>query len=275
MFDKQLLYLLNILQYKFSMTRFAFLILIIISGMAVSCSSRKSRLDKKHLIPEKELISIMTDIHLADGLLALPSINSTYSLLDSIAAYTQVIEKHGYTKEMMDKTMKYYFIKEPKKLNRIYDKVQSILSEMESRVEKESIIVLAKISNLWPGKDFYSLPSLKGNDSTRFDVILPKSGYYNLTYSVTLYPDDQSVNPRPTAYTTPIDSIDSGKKVYAKYIIYLKDGRLHTYNLNFHIPENKIRYLRGWLYDFDNTAPGLEKHIKIENISLTYSSALI
>ena len=257
------------------MTRFAFLILIIISVMAVSCSSRKSKLDKKNLIPEKDMISIMTDIHLADGLLALPSINSKYSMLDSISVYTQVIQKHGYTKEMMDKTMKYYFIEDRKELNKIYDQVQSILSEMESRVEKESIIVMARISNQWPGKDFYSFPSLKGIDSTRFDVILPKSGYYTLTFAVTLYHDDQSVNPRPTAFTTPIDSIESGKKVYAKYINYLKDGRPHTYNMNFHIPENKILHLRGWLYDFDNTSPGLEKHIKIENISLTYSSALV
>ena len=257
------------------MTRFVFLILVIMSVMAGSCSSRKNNIDKKNLIPEKEMISVLTDIYIADGLLAIPSINSKYFLLDSITAYTQVIQKHGYTKEMMDKTMKYYYIAEPKKLIRIFDQVQSILSEMDSRVEKESIIFLAHISNQWPGKDFYSLPSLKGNDSTRFDVILPKSGYYNLTFSVTLYPDDQSVNPRPTAYTTPIDSIESGKKVYAKYINYLKDGRPHTYNLNFHIPENKIRHLRGWLYNFDNTSPGLEKHIKIENITLTYSSALV
>ena len=47
------------------MTRFAFLILIIISVTAGSCSSSKSKLDKKNLIPEKEMISIMTDIHLA------------------------------------------------------------------------------------------------------------------------------------------------------------------------------------------------------------------
>jgi hypothetical protein len=257
------------------MTRFAYLILIIISVISVSCSSRKNKIDKKNLIPEKDMISIMTDIHIADGLLALPAINSRYSLLDSITAYTQVIEKHGYSKEMMDKTMKYYFIEDPKKLIRIYDHVQSILSEMDSRVEKESITFLARISNLWLGKDFYSFPSLLGNDSTRFDAILPKSGYYTLTFTVTLYHDDQSVNPRPTAYTTPIDSIESGKKVFAKYINYLKDGRPHTYNLNFHIPENKIRHLRGWLYDFDNTAPGQKKHIKIENISLTYSSALV
>lgn len=257
------------------MTRFAFLILILISVMAGSCSSRKSKLDKKNLIPEKDMVSILVDIHLADGLLSLPLINSKYSLLDSITAYTQIIQKHGYTKEMLDKTMKYYFIDDAKKLNKIYDQVLGILSAMEARVGKESIIEMARMSNLWSGKDFYAFPSMKSNDSTRFDIILPKPGYYNLTFSVTLYPDDQSVNSRPTAYTTPIDSVESGKKVYAKYINYLKDGRPHTYNLNFHVPANKIRHLRGWFYDFDNSSPGTEKHVKIENISISYRLASV
>jgi hypothetical protein len=40
--------------------------------------------------------------------------------------------------------------------------------------------------------------------------------------------------------------------------------------MNLNVPENKIRHLRGWLYDFDNSPYGIEKHIKIENISLTF-----
>ena len=120
------------------MIRFSFLILIILSISLGSCSGRKNKLDKKNLIPEKELISILTDIHLADGLLALPRINSWASSLDSITSYYQVIEKHGYTKEIMDKTMKYYFLKEPKKLNKIYDQVLGRLSAMESLVVKNN-----------------------------------------------------------------------------------------------------------------------------------------
>jgi hypothetical protein len=257
------------------MTRLAFFILIIISVMAGSCSSRRSKLDKKNLIPKKDLISIITDIHITNGLFSIPSINSKYSVLDSITAYTQVIEKHGYTKEMMDKTMKYYFIDDPKELNRIYDQVLGILSGMESRFEKETTVYIARVSNVWPGKDYYAFPSLTGDDSTRFDISLPKTGNYTLTFTVTLYHDDQSVNTGPTAYTTPIDSIDSGKRVYAKCINYLKDDRPHTYSLNFSVPDKKIRHLRGWLYDFENTSSGMEKHIKIENISLTNNSVVL
>jgi len=257
------------------MIRSAFLILITISALAVSCSSRKPKLDKKNLIPEKELVSLLTDIHLADGLLTLPEINSWASSFDSITSYYQVIEKHGYTKEMMDKTMKYYFLNDPKKLNKIYDQVLGILSEMESRAQKESIADMARFSNLWPGKDFYSFPSLSGNDSSMFELALNRPGIYTLSFSATLFPDDQSVNPRVTAFTCYADSMDTGKRRYVKSINYLKDGRPHTYTLIISSPEQVIRHLRGWLFDFDNRPSGIEKHIKIENISITYSSLTV
>lgn len=257
------------------MIRFAFLILISFSLMMGSCSGRKNKLDKKNLIPEKELVSILTDIHIADGLLILPNINYWTSSLDSITTYYQVIEKHGYTKEAMDKTMKYYFIKNPKRLNKIYDQVLGILSEIESRVEKEFILAQERSVNLWPGKDSYSFPNLSGNDSTMFDITIPRTGVYTLTLTATLFPDDQSVNPGVIIYSCSPDSIETGKRKYIKTVDYLKDGRPHTYKLNFPVAERTILHLRGWLYDFDNSPFSTEKHVKIENISFTFSSAVV
>jgi hypothetical protein len=253
------------------MTRFGFLILIIISLMAGSCSGRKPKLDNKHMIPEKELVSLLTDIHIATGLLNLPSISAWTSSLDSITSYYQIIEKHGYTKAIMDKTMNYYFFKNPKKLNKIYDQVLGILSEMESHVDKDSFILLARRSNLWPGKDFYLIPSPSGNDSTMFDITLRNIGYYTLTFSATVFPDDQSVNPKAIVYSSSPDSIETGSRKYYKTIDYLKDGQPHNYKLSIPVSENKIRHLRGWLYDFDTPFSVIEKHIKIENISLIYT----
>ena len=93
---------------------------------------------------------------------------------------------------MMDKTMKYYFLKRPKRLNKIYDQVLGRLSEMESRVDIEAKIQQERASNLWRGKDFYSIPSTSGNDSAMFDVTLNKRAIYTLSFSVILFPDDQS-----------------------------------------------------------------------------------
>jgi hypothetical protein len=257
------------------MTRFAFLILLIISLMNGSCSGRKNKLDKKNLIPEKELASILTDIHIADGLLFIPKISTRYYFIDSIDNYRLIIEKHGYTKEAMDRTMKYYFIENSKKLSKIYDQVLGILSETESRVAKELIIEKPHPENLWPGKDFYSFPDLSGKDSTMFDINLNRTGFYSLTFTVSIFPDDQSSKPGLTLYTCNPDSIDTGKRRYIKTVHYLKDGRPHTYIQTIPVQERKAIHLRGWLYDFDNPSLSLKKHVKIENISLTFSSAAV
>jgi hypothetical protein len=254
--------------------RLTFLVLIMISLITVSCSSRKTKLDKNNLIPEKELVSLLTDIHLADGLLMLPKLSSRYSSLDSITAYIQIIEKYGYSKEIMDKTLKYYFINEPKKLNKIYDQVLGILSEMETRAEKQSIAESTRLYNQWPGKDYYSSPPISDIDSTMFDITIARPGTYAIAFSATLFPDDQSFNPRPLAYTTSPDSIDTGKRRYMKSFNYLKDGRQHIYVLSIHV-RNNSNHVRGWLFYFDNNSSGLKPHFQIEKISLTFTSAAI
>jgi Domain of unknown function (DUF4296) len=257
-----------------SVSRLTVIILIMITLLTVSCSSKKTNLNKINLIPEKELVSLLTDIYLADGFLILPSIKDTYSSLDSITAYIQIIEKHGYTKEIMDKTMKYYFINDPKKLNKIYDQVMGILSEMESRVEKQSLIENARIYNQWPGKEYYSFPDMTDKDSTMFDLTIARPGIYTLAFTATLFPDDQSLKPGPVAYTTSPDSIDTGKRRYMKSFNYLKDGRSHSYSLSIHV-RNISNHVRGWLFYFNNSPYDLKPHIQIENISLIFTSAAI
>jgi hypothetical protein len=265
----------KILYKKSELKHVVFLILIVVFLIASSCIGKKTAIDKKDIIPEKELISLLVDIHLADGLLALPKIYADFSSLDSIAVYYQIIENHGYTKEIMDKTLKYYFVNDPKKLNKIYDQALGILSEMESRVESESFKEMARLANQWPGKEFYAFPELTGNDSTLFDKTLYRPGIYTLTFTATLFSDDRSVNPRTTAYTCSPDSIETGKRKYAKTVNFIKDGYPHIYKLTFLLPESKIHHLRGWLFDFDNQLAAIEKHIKIETISLTFSPSVV
>jgi hypothetical protein len=250
------------------MIRFSLLILILFSLIAGSCSSRKNRLDHRNLIPEKELVSILTDVYITNGFIAIPKIHSWFSSLDSLSFYYYIIEKYGYSKETMDKTMKYYFIKKPKKLIKIYDQVLGILSERESLVEREVALAEGRIPNLWTDKEFYSFPDPSGTDSVRFDITLNRTGIYTLAFSAILFPDDQSLNPRITVYSCHPDSIETGKRKYIETINYIKDGRPHTYNLILNVPKNTTLHFRGWLYDFDNHPDDWEKHMIIENISI-------
>jgi hypothetical protein len=253
------------------MIRFTFIIFLALSLIISSCESRRSRIDRKNLIPENELVTILKDIYITDGLIGMPRIVMKYPLPDSISAYTDIIEKHGYTKEALDKTLKYYFIKNPKKLIKIYDKVLGILSEMESRIHKEVARTKVKTGNFWPGLDIYCFPDPSGTDSTVFNITFKQPGFYTLNANVTLFPDDQSVNPGLKAFSCHPDSIETGKRKYIKPVYYLKDGHEHKYSVTFNVPPKTILLVSGSLYEFDNHPDDWEKHMVIKNISVYYS----
>jgi hypothetical protein len=252
-----------------SMIRFMLLILIIFSSFG-ACSSRKKKLDNRNLIPEKELTSILTEVYIANGLLSLPRIHNWFSTLDSLSSYNKIFEKHGYTKENMDRTMNYYYIKKPKELIKIYDQVLGILSEMESHVEKEAIQAELHKDNLWKGKEYFYFPDPAGYDSSRFDISLNKPGLYTLSFSATFFPDDQAVNPRMTVYSSHADSIETGKRTYLQTAKYIKDGQPHIYSIFIQVPENTLLNLRGWFYDFDNLPDEREKHARIADLTLYF-----
>ena len=173
----------------------------------------------------------------------------------------------------MDKTMQYYFLKAPKKLNKIYDQVLGILSKMEAGVEKEVSHENGRISNLWTGKDFYESPSPDRSDSTKFEISLTRKGIYILSFTVTVFPDDQSVNPEAFGITCSPDSIGTGKCQYVESVHFIKDGRPHSYSLTFFAIKNPTNQLIGWLYDSDTRSYGLLKHYTIVNISLKFNNA--
>jgi hypothetical protein len=257
------------------MIRFTFLILMALSLLISSCGSRKSKIDRKNLIPENELVPILTDIYLTDGILSMPRVLMKFSPLDSASTYNQVIEKHGYTREALDKSLKYYFVKDPKKLIKIYDKVLGILSEMESRVQKDIMKLKGPTGDMWQGPESYSFPDPTGLDSTVFDISLKKSGIYTLTATVALFPDDQTLNPGLTAYTCHPDSIETGKRNYINPIFYIKDGREHKYSVTFTVPFKTTMHVRGCLYDYSNQPDDWGKHMVIHNIAVNFSPVAI
>jgi hypothetical protein len=255
--------------------RFSVLFLILISIFAGSCTSRKKKLNRSSLIPEKELVSIIYDIYIADGLISLPKVQLWINKIDTLSTYDHIIEKHGYSKEIMDKTIKYYFVKNPKGLIKIYDQVLAILSEMESLTEKEMFLTQGHVTNLWAGEKGYSFPDPSATDSTSFDINLGNKGLYTLIFTATLFPDDQSVNPRITAWSVNSDSIVTGKRKFIKTMDYIKDGQPHTYTLIINVPEKTTLHLRGCFYDFDNYFDDWGKHLLIGNITLTYIPVLV
>ena len=178
------------------MSSFLKICFVFIILTSISCSGDRKKTDSHKLIPTRDVISILTDLYLADGLLTYPPLREQFSAKDSITNYVDIIESHGYTKERMDATIKYYFIRNPKKLEKIYDIVLSRLSEVQSRLKARLPSTPVKSSNLWTENLNYSLPEAGTNSSIFFNIPIKDTGMYRLTLRIFVFPDDQSLNPQ-------------------------------------------------------------------------------
>ncbi|HUX97548.1 MAG TPA: DUF4296 domain-containing protein [Bacteroidales bacterium] len=252
-----------------------FVIFLISSFLILSCTGKQVKPDRSGIIPERDLIPLLEEIHLADGLLANPRIQNWVLSIDSISTYHYIAEKHGYTKKEFDKTLQYYFISKPKKLIKIYDKILGELSEMESLLEKEVMLMRERSSNVWPGERNYYFPD--GNDisAVGFEVSLAGSRLYTLKFTATLFPDDQSVNTRAGVFSCDADSLTTGVRTRFETPAYLKDGIPHLYSIRIFVSSNRPFILKGMLYESDYCIEEWKKHVRFENITLSIPSTNI
>ncbi len=242
--------------------------LIVSVFLTASCSGRKSKTDHRNLIPENLLTDILTDVHLTDGLLTLPKIRYMVSNRDSTETHMEVIGKYGYTITDLDRTLKHYFIKRPKKLIRIYDKVLGRLSEMESILMNEASMERMMMGEIWPGEVKYYLPDTSVSGHRELDLKINATGNYFLTYSLRLYPDDQTTSPVSGLWLYHYSRPDSLRIDSLPAFPLLKDGRAYIYTVTLHIPEISGAYLRGWFTGQTSQHPSAEKHMSVEKISL-------
>jgi hypothetical protein len=250
------------------------LILLIFPLLILACTSRKNKLDKSDRIPTDDLTNILTEISMTNGLLTIPRVHRWYTPADTMAPYEDVIKKFGYEREDLDKTLKWYFVKNPKKLEKIFDNVLARLSEMESRYDQELSAFQAREANLWRGKEFYASPVSKGSDSTNFKVRLSYPGVYQLTFMATVYPDDHAFAPRLFLYTTNPDSSETGKRHYVNSLEYIRDGLPHYYYVNIKVPDQNYFNVMGSFMNYC-MQENPNKHFLFENIAITKISGSV
>lgn len=240
------------------------IIILIIAG--ISCTSRRGETDRSGNIPSDKLKDIIEDIYLTKGLMYLPSVQQKFTPPDSASAYEQVIENHGYTRAAFDKTIRYYYIKKPKQLIKIYDEVLARLSEMESRYSVEASYLRSKSSNLWKGRDSFFSPG--GEGSTEFNLNIPSPGVYKISFTLTLFADDQSFDPALFCYTVHPDSLLTGKRQYIYSLPYIRDGKAHDYTFYFRNSYPNSISLKGNFFSHGSYPESAVSHFIMEDFSV-------
>jgi hypothetical protein len=238
-------------------------VLFILITMLFSCKNSGSN---KKLIPKDALVDLLTEMYVADGLLAFPPIRAQFSTKDSISNYLDIIYRHGYTKEQMDKTMRYYFEKKPKKLENIYDLVLTKLNEKQALLTKEGPPPQVIATNLWNGPGVLAVPEAGINDPAVFKIPVRDTGNYVLDFTAVVFNDDQSLNPKVTLYFWRADSTKDGYKIMWPGVNLPKDGTRHNYKLTQRLSDSTITHLCGKFFDCDPKGGRWVKHARIENI---------
>jgi hypothetical protein len=241
---------------------------------AVSCLKSPDKTHYRNLIPEKDFISILTELHLTNGLFAIPEFRTQHMINDTSQLYVEIIESYGYTTQAMDTTIQYYYIKKPKKLIQIYDQILGKFSELETRVEKQFLGSAEFVADQWNGPAIVFLPDPGGKEKADFELTFISPGTYSLTYTVTIYPGDQSYDPCFSAWLCNTDSIRTGKKNYLPSIRYIKDGKPHTYTVTGTYPDIARAVFKGRLCDYGSNPDAGEQNAVIENISFFYSGTV-
>ncbi len=249
-------------------------VLVLFSVMIVSCFKRKEEADYKKMIPEKAFVSILKELHLSNGLFDLQMIRIQYMVSDTFRIYKEIIESHGYTREAMDITLQYYYIKKPKKLISIYDQILGEFTEMQSRLEIADLQPRNLIPNQWPGNKFYELPDAMGSEKSDFELTLNPPGNFILNFTVTVFPDDQSYNPCFTAFLTYSGTPYLKKKKNLPVLRYIKDGQPHEYKVQGELTGKAPVILKGSFYDYFSDPDYGKIHSRIENISFLYPGTI-
>ena len=240
------------------------LILVIPVTILYSCNFR----NYQNRIPEKDVVKILTELYVADGLLTFPSIRNYFSSKDSVSNYIDIIQKYGYTKERMDLTLRYYYDKKPKKLENIYDQVLSKLSEKQLLNEKSIPVKKNNPINLWTGPGFFSVPESGVQDGGWFNIPVKDTGLYFLEFSATVFPDDQSVNPNVTVFFYHTDTSKNGYQDFWPVTSLIKDGQRHQFSVSKRNTNFSVTHISGGFFGCEPKEGRWEKHARIENIVL-------
>ncbi|MEE4198414.1 MAG: DUF4296 domain-containing protein [Bacteroidales bacterium] len=114
------------------MKRFVFFILVFF--VFFSCQEDKV---PEYVIPPDDMVSILVDIHLTDGMLSSPDVRRELARQDTANIYHLLLHNYGYSRKDFDTSL-FYYGKNIALYDRIYNDVLNQLNELETQLKEES-----------------------------------------------------------------------------------------------------------------------------------------
>ena len=117
------------------------IILLLLSLMLVTLAgcSKKTEINGKEFVPRDELVDMLVDLHLVDGITNDRKFYRSYEDVDSVDLLGPILEKYQVSQQMFDTTM-YEYSRYPEIFDQIYNDVLTKLNIMLDENDLEDII---------------------------------------------------------------------------------------------------------------------------------------
>ena len=110
--------------------------ILIICCFLLACSSPKERIPEG-ILPEKEMVSILKEVHLAEANFELLKTNSKKVAQNTLLNnYQEIYSKYNIDENEFQQTLEYY-ANHPEKLEGIYSKVLEDITEERSMLDQQ------------------------------------------------------------------------------------------------------------------------------------------
>ncbi len=234
--------------------------------LASSCHAGK----KKWIIPEKKLVQVLIDVHLADGIGLTVPYSGQGQVVDSASLYDAVFRKHNINRAMFDSTLAFY-TRRPDRLQTLYGKVNNHLSKMDSdlnagegKAEDEKKILI------WQDSKTYILPQMGNINKVEISLPVSKPGFYTVSAKIRLFDDDQTVAPRITLFFWHENGSPTGFREYFRSSPVARDGKTGTYTITHKLVNPKITHIKGFMLDHSNPDSLFTKHAMVSEIKVYF-----
>lgn len=176
-----------------------FTIIIVLGVILLSCGGKKA---PKNLIPEDQLHDLLVDLHLLDAISTDHSINIVSGDIDSLTLYTSLFHKYGTDKETFDATITWYS-SHPELLSELYDKVFGTINKNHQTYSDQVDLFnrgSSNIKNIFKTTKYIDTRGVDLDYPTPFVFETDSLGTYLFDIRLRLFNDDESLNPRISAY---------------------------------------------------------------------------
>ena len=248
------------------------LLVFIMSWVLLLNACSNGEKTKKHIIPQGDMVNILEDIHLANGLFSMSYLRKKYPGTDSISNYRDILARYGYSLKDFQNTVTYY-THHMIEYENVYDQVTKNLNELQEQMydremQKAKMRRRKRQGNLWTMKTEWHLPREGQRDKISFHVLVNGPGIYTLSMRIRISKDDGSRLPFVSAYFWYDDGTEQGHRIYWKKKRLIKGNDFRQYILAKELKDKKVTWLKGYLLDDENKDTLYIKHADVKDIRL-------